>query len=262
MVSFRAPPILLKRGVPCTFFVTTDWIDNRTMFHRNKASLCVEAALGLSGRATAAFLRDLERLLRRPLPDPDAFRRWILGLAPHEEHRIDDVCSILGIDVASYLRERRPYLSADQIRRLAADGFTMGAHAKRHVPLGSLSGSALEEEIVGSCQAIRALTGQDRVPFAFPHSADGVDRAFLRQVVATHSIVGRLFDTHQLRRDDGSILNRIIVDAPPTVAQSTNLPQLLRSAYRAEATDSLRRLSTRGPWGSSRGINPDHPEQG
>jgi len=138
----------------------------------------------------------------------------------------------------------------------------MGAHAKRHVPLGSLSGSALEEEIVGSCQAIRALTGQDRVPFAFPHSADGVDRAFLRQVVATHSIVGRLFDTHQLRRDDGSILNRIIVDAPPTVAQSTNLPQLLRSAYRAEATDSLRRLSTRGPWGSSRGINPDHPEQG
>jgi len=233
--------ILLKQGVPSTFFVTTELIDNRTMFHRNKASLCVETARGLPEREASAFLRDLGRLLGRPLIDREAFRRWILGLAPHEEARIDEACAILRIDVPEYLRERRPYLSSDQIRRLVDDGFTIGAHARRHVPLGSLGEPAAEEEIVASCRTIRQLTGRDPVPFAFPHSADGVDRAFLRRVVASHPFVGRLFDTHQLRRDNAIILNRITADAPPADPRSSNLPHLLHAAYREEASESLRR---------------------
>ncbi|MBE9524380.1 MAG: polysaccharide deacetylase family protein, partial [Chloroflexi bacterium] len=35
-------PLLLKHQIPCTFFVTTDWLDNQAMFYRNKISLCIE----------------------------------------------------------------------------------------------------------------------------------------------------------------------------------------------------------------------------
>ena len=257
-----AGPILLKRGIPCTFFVTTDLIDNRTMFHRNKASLCIEAALALSDLEVAVFLRDLGRHLGRPLADREAFRRWILALGSHEEACIDEVCSRLAIDVHAYLRERQPYLTTDAIRRLATDGFTIGAHARRHVPLGSLGEAAVEQEIISSCETIRKLTGRDHVPFAFPHSADGVDRSFLRRLVATHPILGLLFDTHRLRRDGSVILNRITADAPPASPQSTNLPQLLQTAYRDEATETLRRLISPGSRRQTSERNPSHTGQG
>jgi peptidoglycan/xylan/chitin deacetylase (PgdA/CDA1 family) len=256
-----ARPILLRCGVPCSFFVTTDLIDNRTMFHRNRASLCIETVLRLSDRDTATFLRNLGRRLGRPLADRETFRRWILALGPNEVAPIDEVCATLRIDVSGYLRERRPYLATEQIRRLVADGFTLGAHANRHVPLGSLAEPDAEEEIVSSCRTVQGLTGRDPVPFAFPHSADGVDRAFLRRLAATHPCIGRLFDTHRLRRDDRLILSRITADAPPADDRRSNLPALLRYAYREAAAESIRDLVTRTsqppasdrPWGHAGG---------
>src|SRR5438093_6572380 len=184
-----ARPILLKRGVPCTFFLTTELIDNRSMFHRNKASLCIETLFECPDREASALLCDLGRRLGRPLTDRDAFRRWVLSLPAQEEARIDEVCGLLRLDVPAYLRNRQPYLSTDQIRRLAAEGFTIGAPRRRHVPLGILSDSAARDEIVGSCRTIQGLTGRDRVPFAFPHSADGVSRLFLRSLVGAHPVV-------------------------------------------------------------------------
>src|SRR5438876_647683 len=90
------------------------------------------------GPPDLAHLRNLGRRLGRPLADRETFRRWILDLGPTEVPLIDEVCAILRIDVSGYLSERRPYLATEQIRRLVADGFTLGAHANRHVPLGSL----------------------------------------------------------------------------------------------------------------------------
>jgi peptidoglycan/xylan/chitin deacetylase (PgdA/CDA1 family) len=243
-----ARPILQKLGIPCTFFLTTNLIDNRSMFHRNKASLCVETILSLADREASAFLRDQGRRLGQTLENREDFRRWILALGPHEESRIDETCAILQVDVLGYLRERRPYLSIGQIRRLVAEGFTIGAHAMRHVPLGSLGESAAAEEIVTSCRTIQELTGRKQVPFAFPHSADGVDRAFLRRLTSEHPVVGRLFDTHRLRRDDDIIVNRITADAPPALPGSTNLPHLLHAAYTEAASESMRRFITIRSW--------------
>jgi peptidoglycan/xylan/chitin deacetylase (PgdA/CDA1 family) len=239
-----ARPILLKMGIPCTFFLTTDLIDNRAMFHRNKASLCADATLRLSDGEASAFLRVVERCAGRPLPDRDAFRRWALALGPLEEVLLDEACTILEIDIPAYLRRRRPYLSTEQIRRLVTEGFTLGAHGRRHVPLGSLAEPAAEEEIVASCQTLCRITGRNRVPFAFPHSADGVSRAFLRGLAATRPSLGLMFDTHRLLCDDEGILNRITADAPPVSDARTNLPRLLRAAYAEAASDWLRRTIT------------------
>lgn len=236
-----ARPILLRLGIPCTFFLTTELIDNRVMFHRNKGSLCVEAALRLADSAARAILHRLERRVGHPLPDREAFRRWVLALGPHEGPLLDDVCADLEIDIPAYLRERRPYLGADQVRRLVAQGFTLGAHGRRHVALGSLSEPAVEEEIATSCRTVCRLTGRDRVPFAFPHSADGVGRPLLRRLVATSPSLGLMFDTHRLLRDEGPILNRITADAPPLRDGGTNMPRLLRDAYAEAAAIGLRR---------------------
>ena len=36
-------PLLLKHRVPCLFFITKAFVDNRAMFFRHKASLCIES---------------------------------------------------------------------------------------------------------------------------------------------------------------------------------------------------------------------------
>jgi len=35
-------PLLKKYNIPCTFFITSNWIDNKGMFFRNKVGLCIE----------------------------------------------------------------------------------------------------------------------------------------------------------------------------------------------------------------------------
>src|SRR5207249_1709812 len=99
-------------------------------------------------------------------------------------------------------------------------------------------------------------------PFAFPHSADGVSRLFLRSLVGAHPVVGRLFDTHRLRRDDSLIVNRITADSPPADDRSSNVPELLHAAYRDETSEWLRQFLPRHLPRPAPDRPPGQPEKG
>lgn len=49
-------PLLLKHRIPCLFFVTEAFVDNRTMFFRHKASLCIEGFHHLSSADRNRFV--------------------------------------------------------------------------------------------------------------------------------------------------------------------------------------------------------------
>src|SRR5262245_53995059 len=236
-----AAPILKRLGIPCTFFVTTDLVDNRVLFHRNKVSLCIDTLGAMPEARAAAFLRDRSARLGRNAMDRGQFARWLLGLPPTEEPEIDSTCAALGVDARRYLEERAPYLSTAEIRDLSAAGFTIGGHGRRHAPLGGLDEKGARDEILESCAAVRAITGAPKVPFAFPHSADGVDRGFLARLVAANPNVGLLFDTRRLRPDAPFIVNRVTVDAPPRRPGTTDLAREIRDAYVEELIRRLRR---------------------
>src|SRR6476660_3752267 len=48
-------PLLLEYGLPAIFFVTTEFLDNRRLFYRQKIALCIEAysRLAAAGATTA-----------------------------------------------------------------------------------------------------------------------------------------------------------------------------------------------------------------
>ncbi|HEX2092916.1 MAG TPA: polysaccharide deacetylase family protein [Longimicrobiaceae bacterium] len=233
-------PILLKHGVPCTFFVTTDALDNRWMIAFNRVSLCIETMAGLGTGELAAVLREVERDAGTPLPDASAFGAWIRSAirAPDSgaEEVLDRVCARLGVDVAGFLHRERPYLTVEEVRQLASEGFTVGGHTRTHPRLGSTTGTQrIESEIVESCRVVAEITGAERVPFAFPYDAVGVDRGFLRDLLGRHPQIGRLFGTGAFRPDEDFMVNRMLVDSPPAVGRGrTNLPGLLSGAYLEE----------------------------
>ncbi len=229
-----ARPLLKKHGVPAVFFLATDWIDNRGMYYRSVISLIIDRLLGLGPgegqRALDALAREVDPAI--PTGGVQSAIPWLLLRTPGDRPLLDRICRQLDIDIEGYLRMQQPFLSAGQIRSLLEDGFTIGAHTRRHAKLMDLSPEEQRSEIVESCRIISELTGESQVPFAFPFSGHRVDRGMLADLRRDHPHVGLIFDTKKLDPDHPFVFNRIMVDRPvPGVPQEHNLAHWLRDAY-------------------------------
>jgi peptidoglycan/xylan/chitin deacetylase (PgdA/CDA1 family) len=64
---------------------------------------------------------------------------------------------------------RKPLMTADQLRAVAAAGMEVGSHGLRHVALPSVSDDELAAEVGQSRQALQDITGQHVVGFAYPY---------------------------------------------------------------------------------------------
>jgi peptidoglycan/xylan/chitin deacetylase (PgdA/CDA1 family) len=226
-------PILQKHGLPCTFFVNTGVLDNRRMLAFNRVSLCQDAAgrrgpegariVAETAREAGAPVEGFTTWIRRAIRDPDSGAEEIL----------DRLCARLEVDVEGFLATERPYLTTEQVRQMAAEGFTIGGHTRLHWHMGSTRGEdRIESEIVESCRVVAEITGAERVPFAFPYDAVGVDRAFLAGVLERNPFLGRLFGTGALSIDAPFMVNRMLADSPPAVGRGrSNLRGILSGAY-------------------------------
>ena len=225
-------PILLRHKMPATFFLTTDFLDNRRLFHRNLISLCIERLRLASSAEEADLRRRVEGSVDRSFPSSESLVRWLRHLYHDKADTIEAAASVLEIDSNAFLRERRPYLTREQARRLADDGFTLGAHSLDHPRMKVMdSPEAIEREIVESCQVVADLAGVSQVPFSFPFGASRLNRRHLKDVQRRNPVVGCLFDATGIG-DDGLLINRIMADDQRGAgADASNLPGLIRRAW-------------------------------
>jgi len=134
-------------------------------------------------------------------------------------------------------------MTAEQVRQLHGEGFTIGAHTRTHAELWLMGDpKEVEREIVESCAFVRDLTGQKGVPFAFPFNGLWCSRETLADIRARHEFVGLIYDTNNLMMDRDFVVNRVWCDAPDADhPQRSNVADQLRRAYRLEPLRSLRR---------------------
>jgi peptidoglycan/xylan/chitin deacetylase (PgdA/CDA1 family) len=245
-------PVVQRYGASGVFFVTTEFLDDRVLFFETRVSLCLAAlermeageardraaALDIQARLAASGRRALAqgRLSRARIAVPaetahHAIALWLLGCEQEDEDEIAAACAALAVDPDAYSR-RRLFLTADRVRELGAAGLTVGAHGLAHLPLQRMDSERIEREIVTSCQIVRDLTGQERVPFAFPYHGVGIDRRLLEEIRERHRFVELIFDSGDLRREAPFVVNRVWVDPPPAAGfRGTNLPASLRRAW-------------------------------
>lgn len=241
-------PLLREHGVPCTFFLTTAFLDNGALMWRNLVSLCIDRVLGMGDADAAAAGRALADAAGRPLPDAHAVAGWLRGLDGADE-RLQAAARVLRVDEQAFLRDAKPYMTSHAARRLAADGFTLGAHGLTHPVLRTLGDrGAMEAEIVESCRAIAALAGTDQVPFAFPFHGRGVDRGFLADIRARNPVVGLYFDTGGFRRDQRLVVQRVWAD-PPGKGGGPAVAGHLAEAYRRHLVATAADVARRRPRG-------------
>ena len=239
-------PVLLEYGMPAIFFVTTEFLDNRRLFYRQKIALCLEAYGRLSAPAAAAVRKEVGLIFGVPLESSAELVSRMQSATWNQEPAIDATCDRLDVDTGEFLRTVRPYLTSAQVRALAAAGFTIGAHGTSHRMLGTMSEADAAADILTACGTVSALVTARLVPFAFPFNGHDVNRDMLRSVRESNPQVGLFFDSRQLAPDREFIVNRLVVDDPkgaPT--NGSNLPARLRRAYGRELVRPLVRPRAR-----------------
>jgi peptidoglycan/xylan/chitin deacetylase (PgdA/CDA1 family) len=225
-------PILLKHGVPCSFFITKSFIDNGELFYRHKVSLCLDALAVKSPEEQARCSRTLAQRLGLDLSSRGDLKKWISGLKLADESWLNAAGEELGVHFEAFLKTVKPYMTSDQVRQLHADGFTIGSHSVRHARFSELTNAEIESDIVESCSFVGDLLGLRKVPFAFPFSAEGVDRQFLRSVAQRHPWVTPMFGTDGLNVDDPYLVNRLPADTPAKVPHGqSGLKRYVARAY-------------------------------
>ncbi len=163
-------PILREKNIPATFFINTDFMDNKALFYRFKASLLVNE-FGAKG---------------------------MLDLPFGCEEEIDVFAETLGFSFEDYLQNEQPYLTSSQITELISDGFTIGGHSKSHPLYKDIS---LNEQLAETMDSVNSLTEQFKLAykvFSFPFTDDGVGKEFYQKI---NSQLDLTFGTAGIKKD-------------------------------------------------------------
>ena len=149
-----AAPILKEKNIHATIFLNTDFIDNKELFYRFKASILFDKLKNNS----------------------------ILSVGYKDIPRLDELAKINEIDFSTYLSKEKPYLDSNQIKELIGQGFTFGTHSKDHPLYNELS---IEEQLTQTTESIDFVVDKfklDYKVFSFPFTDDGVSKSFFEEI--------------------------------------------------------------------------------
>jgi peptidoglycan/xylan/chitin deacetylase (PgdA/CDA1 family) len=160
-------PVLLKKGIPATFFLNNDFIDNKGLFFRFKVSLLLEHMSGMS----AAELKLASDLLQCSVSD---LRKRVFGINYPERDLTEQVAKLWSYSYSDYLSSNPVYLSTGQINEMIGKGFEFGAHGFDHPHFASIPAKESIEHIRQSLEDLQIRFKLDYRYFAFPFSDSGV----------------------------------------------------------------------------------------
>ena len=126
--------------------------------------------LTASGRS-ALSLESLENQLKGKGDSPSVLLTFDDGHVSHFEHvapALKEVCFTGVFFIPTALIGRKGQMSWAQLRELVQDGFEIGSHGLRHIPLTNLSSGELKEEINQSKEILQDRLGIEVKSFSLP----------------------------------------------------------------------------------------------
>ncbi len=144
-------PVLKRKGIPATFFVSPDFVANKSTFHRFKRAIL-----------------ESEGVLK-----PGGKRFFI-----HEAARLDELAANHNIDFSVF----EPYMDFDEISDLYRQGFTIGGHSMNHPEMWLLNEDEQLTQIVDSMKWVNANFDQKIRAFSFPFTDDGLKHSLFEKI--------------------------------------------------------------------------------
>lgn len=157
-------PMLLRKGVPATFFINSAFIDNHKMFHRHKASVLVERLINDNCTIPNSLLQKYKigHFSKKQVID------YILRSEFQHSALLDDFAQSIDLSFDLYLKDQSPYMSKTELIWLHENGFTIGSHSHNHPEFYRLSDDEIKQEIDNDIQNLTNLLGFKPHCFAYP----------------------------------------------------------------------------------------------
>ncbi|WP_341839524.1 polysaccharide deacetylase family protein [Chitinophaga caseinilytica] len=203
-------PMLQAKGVPAVFFLNPAYLGNKTHFYRFKLGLMLDALR--SGTVAASARKAAAELLGA---GEEGLESAIQGIGWRRRALADELGGLFGLDFEGIFAKERPYMDHGEVEGLVRAGFSLGGHSMEHPYYQELT---LDEQVAQTLASVDAVCGQfgekERV-FAFPHSDEGVSRAFFSRVLEGEGAVDLIFGTANHQADiDPRILQRFNSERP------------------------------------------------
>jgi len=161
-----AYPVLKKCHAPATIFLATGYIGGNELFWFDRVRYIIQT--------TPRTSIELGELGEYHLPTKGERLNAALSIAerlnkvPEERTRLIEKLQVeLGVDIPDNLG-RELILSWDEVKEMAGNGITFGAHTVNHVIVTNLTESEAKWEIAQSKKAIQENLGQEATVFAYP----------------------------------------------------------------------------------------------
>lgn len=245
-----AAPILSGFGLPCTVFLTTGLMDGRGWNWWDR----VDHAFKICGprKNDPDFLAWLAARLRGlGSPAPERLTRAVVETCKEvpEDDKLDflgELESALEVELPTQPPGEYRGMSWDDARRLAEQGFELGAHTVSHPILSRLDRRRAAAEIVDSIEAIETHAGVRPVTFCYPNgracdfNADAMDLLRDQGVLGAVTAEEGVLDRAWLKRADRAFYRL------PRLGLPDSMPRFVQYISGLEAL----KQDLRGAWSS------------
>ncbi len=192
-------PKLISKGIPSLFFLNNNFIDNKDLFYRYKASLIIEK---LENKKIA---NAVEKEIKKLLPGSRymiSLNERVLSLGYNQTPLLNKICDLLEIDVNEYLKTHRPYMEEAEVAELKKQGFYLGGHSFDHPGFVNLKPDKQLEEVIHSTDDIVGRFHLDHSFFAFPFTDSGVSAGLFSDIYKSQGgILDASFGTAGLKNE-------------------------------------------------------------
>lgn len=185
-------PILSKQKIPATVFINSDFVDNKDLFYRYKASLLYQLYQKSSSKVKTKFYDYFD--------DNKEIKEKLFVINFNNKEILDDLAKEVNYNFDEYLATKKPYLTSSQIEELIEMGFTIGAHSKNHPLYADIS---LQEQINQTKECIDWLVKKfhlDYKVFSFPFTDLHISKAFFNKIY-NDKIIDFSFGTSGIKND-------------------------------------------------------------
>ena len=184
-------PLLMRKGVPATFFLNNKFIDNKTLFYRYKASLLIHQV-----REDCRAKERVSEFLKVPQEQVEAS---IMMIGYDQRALLDALAREAELDFSVYLRSKPVYMSSSEIKDLLDWGFTIGAHSSDHRDFRGLKREEMIEQVEISIKDLQLRFNISTSYFSFPFTSDGVSKGVINSLL-DEGIATMLMGTSGLKR--------------------------------------------------------------
>lgn len=205
-------PILKNNNIKAIFFINPNFVGNEEGLYKHYISIIISYLK--KNNFEKATLDKISQKLDFTYNTIDEFKKNFINIRFSDRKKVNEILEFLNIDIKSYLKEKKLYITKDQIQEMIDDGFYFGGHTMSHPPLYQLTHEEQKDEIINSIEWLKDNFEINYSFFAFPFSDKSISKKQLNELFDYDSNI-KIFGNSGLKKDfDKRIIQRFSLENP------------------------------------------------